>query len=136
MRRVSLTVLLFCFGCSSVAAGQGKAAADTPPPSIRYLSEWSVCQRDFVTPWLHSSEPIASVVEEAHAHCLNEKQALREAMNTEHGPNKGASILASLSEATDQIMCGLLTSARNPGAKNITFKTAADCLAGNISVTP
>lgn len=136
MKCLSFAAVLFCFGCSSVAAGQSKNGIDAPPPSYRYLNEWSACQREFVTPRLQSSEPIPTVVEKAHAHCLSREQTLKEALNTEHGPEQGASILDSIKEATDQIMCGLLTSTRMPGAKKVAFDTAADCLSGNIRVTP
>ena len=135
MKSVRLAVVLVCFGCSSVGAGQSNNAADTRPPSIRYLNEWSACQRDFVTPLLQSSDPIPSVVQEAHVHCLSLEQTLKQALNTEHGSEQGASFFASMSEATDRIMCGLLTTTRMPGAKMISFDTAADCLAGNIRVT-
>ena len=136
MKRVSLAVVLVCCGCSFVAAGQSKSATDTPPPSIRYLNEWSACQREFVTPRLQSSEPIPTVVEEAHAHCLGLEQTLKGALNAEHGPGSGADLFESMREATDRIMCGLLTSVRMPVAKAVSFDTAADCLAGKIKVTP
>jgi len=45
------------------------------------------------------------------------------------------SIFASIREATERIMCGLLTSTRMPGDKQISFDTAADCLAGKVTVT-
>ena len=135
MRRMGTAVVIVCFSCSSVAAGQSKSATETPPPSVRYLTEWSTCQRDFLTPLLKSSEPIPSVIEKAHAHCLSLEQTLKEALNTEHGPKKGSGIFASISEATDLIMCGLLTSVRTPGDSKISFDTAAECLAGHIKTT-
>jgi len=88
MKSVRLTIVLVCFGYSSVGAGQSNNATDTAAPSHRYLREGSACQRNFVTPLLHSSDPIRSVVQEAHAHCLGLEQAPKQALNTEHGPEK------------------------------------------------
>ena len=135
MKSVRLAVALVCFGYSSVGAGQSNNATDTAAPSHRYLKEWSACQRNFVAPLLQSSDPIPSVVQEAHAHCLGLEQTLKQALNAEHGPDQGTSTFASIREATDRIMCGLLTSTRMPGYKKISFDTAADCLAGNVRVT-
>ena len=135
MKHVSFAFLA-CFGLSTNASAQSMNATDTPPPGVRYLNEWSACQRDFVTPRLQSSAPIPTVVEGAHAHCRSLEQTLKAALNAEHGPDSGANTFASIREATDQIMCGLLTSTRMPGDKKIAFDSAADCLAGNVRITP
>lgn len=136
MKRLRLMVVLVCFGFPTLAAGQSTDATDTAPPSVRLLNEWSACQRDFVTPRLQSNAPIPFVVEGAHARCLSLEQRLKAALSAEHGPDGGASIFASVKEATDQIMCGLLTSTRMSGDKKIAFDSAADCLAGNVRTTP
>lgn len=134
MKSIRLGVMIVCFGFPSVGAGQSNNAADPHPPSMRYLSDWSACQRDFVMPRLQTSDPIPYVVQEAHARCAESEQSLKQALNKEHGPERGTSIFASIKEATDRIMCGLLTSTRMPGDSKISFNSAADCLAGNIRV--